>query len=207
MKSQAGNGSGGFGRLRRRARAAIGLSLAALLGAAGCSQNRTILQNYWKETNASVDADYDTPTASLIYATKAPAPQRVRAWEQTCVAADERPSNHWPLYMEDPFEDKGTGRDGRNKYYVGWEDYLALAYSPARYHLNYLGLPVSAIVTPPWTIMESDGRLSEQALGYDHDAIPEGREQRGHAVSESQPTAAQQEMQSGALSNGATQPN
>jgi hypothetical protein len=31
-------------------------------------------------------------------------------------------------------------------------------------------LPVSAVVTPPCMLMESDGQLSRQALGYDHDA-------------------------------------
>jgi hypothetical protein len=36
-------------------------------------------------------------------------------------------------------------------------------------------MPVSLIVTPPWTVMESDGELSEQALGYDHDAQPAGK--------------------------------
>jgi hypothetical protein len=30
--------------------------------------------------------------------------------------------------------------------------------------------PVSAVVTPPFTLMGSDGVLSRQALGYDHDA-------------------------------------
>lgn len=184
------------------------LAGGALLGAAGCSQNRTILQNYWKETNPTVDADYDTPTASVIYATKTPAPQRVRDWQKSYVASDDAPANHWPLYFEDPFEDKGTGREGRNKYYVGWEDYVAMAYTPARYHLNYLLLPISAIVTPPWTIMESDGELSKQLLGYDHDAIPEGQETHGQpGLPTTQPSAAQKEMQHDAMPGATTTPS
>jgi len=74
---------------------------------------------------------------------------------------------HGPLYFEDPFEDKGS-EDGR----FAWtgEDYLQMFYWRGRFLLNTFFFPVSAVVTPPWTIMESDGRLSRQALGYDHDA-------------------------------------
>jgi hypothetical protein len=78
---------------------------------------------------------------------------------------------HGPLYFEDPFEDKGTTYEHR----LGWEDWFAMPYSYARYTLNWLALPVSMIVTPPWTAMESDGRLSKQLLGYDHDAVPQAR--------------------------------
>jgi hypothetical protein len=52
---------------------------------------------------------------------------------------------------------------------------VAAPYSYGRYYLNLVALPVSAVVTPPWTAMESDGRLSEQLLGYDHDATPLSR--------------------------------
>jgi hypothetical protein len=48
--------------------------------------------------------------------------------------------------------------------------YLQLFYWRGRFLLNTVFFPVSAVVTPPWTVMESDGRLSRQALGYDHDA-------------------------------------
>ena len=82
-----------------------------------------------------------------------------------------RPENmgvtHVPLYFEDPFEDKGS-EDGR----FAWtgEDYLQMFYWRGRFLLNTVLFPVSAVVTAPWTVMESDGRLSRQALGYDHDA-------------------------------------
>jgi len=74
---------------------------------------------------------------------------------------------HGPLYFEDPFEDKGS-EDGR----FAWtgEDYLYLLYGPGRFSLNSLLFPVSAMVTPPWVVMASDGHLSRQALGMDHDA-------------------------------------
>ncbi len=78
--------------------------------------------------------------------------------------------DHWPLWWEDPFEDKGSDDDQ-----FAWtaEDYLAMCYSPGRFLVaNTFFFPLSACVTKPLTIMCSDGRLSRQALGYDHDAIP-----------------------------------
>jgi len=74
---------------------------------------------------------------------------------------------HAPLYFEDPFEDKGS-EDGQ----FAWtgEDYLQMFYWRVRFLVNAIALPVSAVVTPPWTVMGSDGRLSRQAFGYDHDA-------------------------------------
>jgi len=74
---------------------------------------------------------------------------------------------HGPLYFEDSSEDKGS-EDGR----FAWtgEDYLQLFYWRGRFLLNTLFFPVSAVVTPPWTVMESDGRISRHALGFDYDA-------------------------------------
>lgn len=74
---------------------------------------------------------------------------------------------HLPLYFEDPFEDKGS-EDGM----FAWtaEDYLQWVYWDGRFILNAVAFPVSAIVTPPWTVMASDGHLSRQLLFVDHDA-------------------------------------
>ncbi len=83
---------------------------------------------------------------------------------------------HWPIWFEDPFVDKGSGDGpfdefgtGVSTYRAGWEDYVALLYSPARHYLNLICLPGSAVVTPPYAVMESDGHVSRQILGHDHD--------------------------------------
>jgi hypothetical protein len=47
-----------------------------------------------------------------------------------------------------------------------------MPYGFGRFILNTMGWPVSCVVTPVWTVMGSDGVLSRQALGYDHDAEP-----------------------------------
>jgi len=81
--------------------------------------------------------------------------------------AKEGTVTHTPLYFEDPFEDKGSD-DGQ--FAVTGEDYLQVFYWRGRFLLNTIFFPVSVLVTPPWTLMASDGVLSEQALGKDHDA-------------------------------------
>jgi hypothetical protein len=138
----------------------------AIVFVAGCAH----VPNQWREDGPATTAEWDSPTSKDLKAKHAPAPQRHRDWEQAALAADSGAVTHWPLYFEDPFEDKSHGREGLNKYHIGWEDYLAMPYGYARFTLNWLLFPVSAIVTPPWTLMKSDGELSRQALGYDHDA-------------------------------------
>jgi hypothetical protein len=157
-------------------------ALLAAVFAAGC----TYVPNHFQEQGPSATAQWDSPTAADVKARYAAAPLRQRGWTEMTLTADSGAVEHLPLYFEDPFEDKGDGRtdetDPHNVYRGGWEDYVALPYCFARFTGNWLMFPVSAIVTTPWTIMESDGRLSRQLLGYDHDAIP-----NGHHVFESTP--------------------
>jgi hypothetical protein len=135
--------------------------------------------NQFREDGPSARANWDSPTAADVKARFTPAQPRQRDWPQTTAAAESGAVTHWPLYFEDPFEDKGHGRTDdshpHDVYRGGWEDFLAVPYCFARFTGNWLMLPVSAIVTPPVAVMESDGRLSRQLLGYDHDAAPTGR--------------------------------
>jgi hypothetical protein len=137
---------------------------------AGCAH----VPNQWREDGPATTAEWDSPTAEDLRANYAPAEPRHRDWDVAPAAAESGAVTHWPLYFEDPFVDKGDGREGLNKYHIGWEDYVAMPYDYARFTLNWLMFPVSAVVTPPWTLMESDGRISRQALGYDHDATRAG---------------------------------
>jgi len=132
--------------------------------------------NQFRETGPAVSSEWDSPSAADIKSRYSPAELRHRDWPPATVAARSGAVSHWPLYFEDPFEDKGDGRtdqtNPRDVHRLGWEDYVALPYCFARFTANWLLLPVSALVTPPWTVMESDGHLSRQLLGYDHDAVP-----------------------------------
>jgi len=162
---RAADGYGAGSTPRMVAQFALLNSLFAILLLPGCAH----VPNQWREDGPATTAEWESPTAKDVRAKHAPAEQRQRNWEATSAAGESGVVTHWPLYFEDPFEDKGHGR---SDYRLGWEDYVAMPYGYARYTLNWLMLPVSAIVTPPWTLMESDGVLSRQALGYDHDATP-----------------------------------
>jgi len=117
----------------------------------------------------------DVSTASVegARAAKVEPSQRVRESQRSRIEAQDGTVTHWPLWWEDPFVDKGS-QDGQFAW--TWEDYLAMPYGLGRNILNTMGWPVSAAVEPPFTVMGSDGKLSRQALGYDHDAErrPEG---------------------------------
>ncbi len=75
---------------------------------------------------------------------------------------------HGPLYFEDPYED--TGSDDGKFAWTG-EDYLWMFYWRGRYLVNAVAFPVSCAVTPPWTVMVSDGRPSQRAFHEQHDAV------------------------------------
>ncbi len=91
-----------------------------------------------------------------------------RGFEPTAIEAQRGAVAHWPLWFEDPFEDKGSD-DGQ--FALTWVDYFAYGYGGGRNIANMLFWPVSAAMTPPFTVMCSDGQLSKQGLGYDHDAV------------------------------------
>lgn len=156
------------------ASAAAVAPLLAVLFLAGCAH----VPNQWAEDGPATTEQWDSPTAKDLRAGHSPAQQRQRDCEASSLAAEPGAVTHWPLYFEDPFVDKGHGREGLNTYHLGWEDYLAMPYCYARFTLNWLMLPASAAVTPPWVLMESDGRISRQVLGYDHDAT---RARRRHS--------------------------
>ena len=92
-----------------------------------------------------------------------------RAYQQVRVEPCDGTVSHWPLWWEDPFEDKGSQDE---QFALTAEDYFCLAYGPGRNLLNTMAFPVSVWMTPPATVMCSDGHLSQQKLGYDHDAAP-----------------------------------
>jgi hypothetical protein len=148
----------------------------------------------FREDGPATTTPLDSPTAADIKAHYAEAPIVHRPWPPMDVEAESGAVVHGPLYFEDPFIDKGSGRtdqtDPNNVYRYGWEDVVAVPYVYSRYTLDWLALPVSMIVTPPWTPMESDGEISKQALGYDHDAAPVGSTPRSEQPAEPAPPPA-----------------
>ncbi|MFQ5489188.1 MAG: hypothetical protein ACE5GE_00590 [Phycisphaerae bacterium] len=111
-------------------------------------------------TTASVEGARLAPTLPSLQA---------RHFEPMTLEAQSGTVAHWPLWWEDPFEDKGSD-DGQ--FAFTWEDYFCYLYCPGRNLVNTMFFPLSPLLTPPWTTVCSDGKLSRQGLGYDHDATP-----------------------------------
>ena len=140
---------------------------AILLAVAGlCLSGCHRTSNPWRDQSPTA-AELETPSVRGFRALTATPSTGHRPYAQTVAAPVDGSVLHGPLYWEDPFEDKGS-EDGC----IAWtgEDYLHIAYGPARYLLNGLFFPASIVVTPPWADLVSDGCLSRQMLGCDHDA-------------------------------------
>ncbi len=143
---------------------ALAFTAILALTAAGCQH----LFNPYEDELAGLS---EPTTASVEGAGAAPSQPTLqpRGFEPFLVETQDGSVAHWPLWWEDPFEDKGSEDD---LFAWTWEDYLGIPYGSGRFLLNTMGFPVSAYLTKPFTVMCSDGRLSRQALGYDHDATP-----------------------------------
>ncbi|HVP13378.1 MAG TPA: hypothetical protein VMV94_19545, partial [Phycisphaerae bacterium] len=163
--------------LQRRHWGNVIVAAAVVVAIAGCAQ----LNNPFVDSGAAVESEMNTPSANAYNARASqerPAVQDQRVWPESEVFAENGAVSHWPLWFEDPFEDKGNritpvaDRDAPDiEFAWNWVDYLDMAYSPGRMiFVNTPGWPISAIVTPPGTLMESDGHISKGLLGYDHDA-------------------------------------
>jgi hypothetical protein len=133
-----------------------------VLVACGCSQ----LIDPWRDDLPRAE-EVRTASVAGVQMGAEPVPQPSLDLKPTRLEPEDGTVSHWPLYWEDPFVDKGS-EDGQQAW--TWEDYFAMPYGLGRNLLNTMGFPISVVVTPPWTVMGSDGELSRQALGYDHDA-------------------------------------
>lgn len=101
--------------------------------------------------------------------------QRTR-WDGTVVSQENGAVSHWPLWFEDPYEIWGNhGPEARpgdidNHFRRNIFDYLHIAYGPARMLINGVAWPVSAVMMPPGTLMESDGNVSRRIVDGPADA-------------------------------------
>lgn len=143
-----------------------GLALGWL--ASGCHE----YVNPWTDNTVGTEA-VTTASVAAAEAQHKPVVSRQREYAPAALMAQDGSVRHFPLWFEDPFEDRGSD-DGRFAW--TYEDYVAAPYGLARMVLNTLALPISALVHPPVPHMVSDGVTSRQALGYDHDPEwhPEG---------------------------------
>ena len=128
----------------------------------------------WTDKTAGPEMVTTASVEGTLAQQAAPSSRQHRGTEATLISPQDGTVGHYPLRWEDPFEDRGSD-DGQ--YAWTWEDYVAMPYGLARFILNTACLPASVVVQPPVPLMSSDGVISRQALGHDHDAqwLPSGR--------------------------------
>lgn len=136
--------------------------LAALGWTAGCHE----YVNPWRDDTVSA-SQIRTSSVTAATAQQHESAARQRSFSPSPSSAQDGSTRHFPLWFEDPFEDRGSDDD---QYAWTAEDYIGMPYGLARFILNGLCVPISAVVHPPVPLMVSDGITSRQALGYDHDA-------------------------------------
>lgn len=135
----------------RRFRIDAVITGALLVG--GCA----VCPNQYADDGPSTDMPAHSPAGDDLYARYQPAPQRVRESEPTLHAAHSGAVTHLPLWFEDPFVEKGSGRDDHR---LDWEDWFTMAYGAGRAMVNLALSPGTVVITPPWMFMESDGRAA-----------------------------------------------
>lgn len=152
---------------------ARGLAKVATFAIVGCAH----VNDPYKDSSAAIDADMTTASAEGFRG-KAEFPANpCRNPQRETVLAENGAVSHWPLWFEDPFEDKGNDwappedRDAPDNHFaLTWVDYAHIFYGPGRMAVNLATLPVGLGVTPAGTLMESDGRIDKGIVRYDHDA-------------------------------------
>jgi hypothetical protein len=152
----------------------LGATLA-IIGALGCAP---MANDPFKDAGAAVEPEMTTASMVAYQGQSEFGRPYRRLWEPDQVYMETGVVTHWPLWWEDPFEDHGNRFhqvDDRDEVDVvfawNWVDYMHMMYGPTRFIINTGGWPVSAVVTPPGTPMESDARIDAGGLGvYDHDA-------------------------------------
>lgn len=125
--------------------------------------NKPPAVNPWRDDSLPAEVWY-TPSYEAVVNSGAEPVIRQREVPRAHVPRAIEGVPHYPLWWEDPLEDKG---DQNDTFAWTWQDYIGMPYSFGRILLNTMAWPVSAIVTPPGTPMVSDG-----VIGRDHDAHP-----------------------------------
>lgn len=112
----------------------------------------------------------ETPSTRAVRAANVAPALRERAEAsapQKAVYAASGAVEHLPLWFEDPYEEKET--DDSAVAYVS-QDFYRSWLAGGRFALNTIFFPVSAVIRPPWEVMESDGVPSRRVVCWKHDA-------------------------------------
>lgn len=139
------------------------LCLSVIVVGGGCHTISNPYHDELADRQAVTTASVEGARAAMI-AERAVVPPRGSV---KVVAPKDGTVTHGPLYFEDASEESGS-EDGR----FAWtnEDFVQIVTWRARFLVNVLLLPVSAVMTPPSQAMASDGQPSREVFGMAYDA-------------------------------------
>ena len=128
----------------------------------GCTQ----WSNPWRDDSPAT-ATATTASVQVVRAVSAEGMRPNRGFVHAAIAPTSGAVTHGPLYWSDPYEDRIS-----NDVRFCWtgEDYWAAYYGIGCNMVNTILWPVYAVVTPPDTVMVSDGVSERQWPGWNRDS-------------------------------------
>lgn len=132
--------------------AAAGVAVVAVL-ISGCSE----VLDPWSDDTPGV-ALVSTASSRQVRRSNARSAPRTRGFDRRVVSAQDGSVVHFPLLMQDPYEEQGSEDQ---QFAWTWEDYVGMPYGLGRFIVNTIGIPVSSAVYPPLINRSSDGVLGD----------------------------------------------
>ncbi len=141
----------------------LGAVAFCLTGLSGCS----LMVDPFADELAGQSA-VTTRSVDGIRATEAAPVLRQRPHARIEIEPQDGTVLHGPTY----FQDGAWTKDGGDDLFA-WtaEDHLQPFFARARLAFNAIMFPIHVVQTPPWAVMESDGRISRRRCGVDHDEV------------------------------------
>ena len=132
------------------------------VGVAGCSIRSDPFTDVFAD-----DRRVTTPSVEEARAAEATPVATNRPYGRHEIGAADGTVAHSPLFFEDPFEEHGSDD---SRFAWTYEERFVFFGGPARFLINIVAYPISAVSTPFWQVMQSDGVASRSVVCRLHDA-------------------------------------
>ena len=132
---------------------------SAMLAAAGCATTKGLAVDGHSRPLSITTASADAVRAANVSRKSNPEPRGTRFH----ASPKSGSVTHTPVYFRSNTENP-AGNDRRDD--LSGADYLEWISETARFLISIASHPVDVLITPPWTLMESDGKhVRRAALG------------------------------------------
>jgi len=121
-----------------------------------------LIVNPFRDESAS-QRSIDTPSVEAVRRHEGTPLTVTRPYAAAMAKLEAESVTHGPLYFEDPYEEAGSEDD---RFAWTGTDYWHILYWRGRFLANAALFPIHAVVTPPWTVMESDGIIEPVWCGH-----------------------------------------